>query len=81
MSNTQTNDKTKEENSEDRKVRLKAKLSEAMKRKKLGRMNKHQKKLEVDKYCDQLGITSEQIEQFKEMGKQLEKLKNSVPYR
>ena len=77
MSNTETKEETKEE----QKARLKAKLRNRMNQKKLGRMNKHQKNQEVNKYCDQLGITSEQLEQFQALGKQLEKLKNNVPYR
>ena len=73
MSNTETK--------EEQKARLKAKLRNRMNQKKLGRMNKHQKNQEVNKYCDQFGITSEQLEQFQALGKQLEKLKNNVPYR
>ena len=77
MSNTETKEETKAE----QKGLLKAKLRNRMNQKKLGRMNKHQKNQEVNKYCDQLGITSEQLEQFQALGKQLEKLKNNVPYR
>jgi len=52
------------ETKEERKARLKANLRNKMNQKKLGRMNKYQKKQEVNKYCNQLGITSEQLEQF-----------------
>ena len=77
MSDKETNQETKEE----RKARLKAKLHNKMNQKKIGRMDKYHKKQEVDKYCNQLGITPEQLEQFQSLGKQLEKLKNNVPYR
>jgi len=52
------------ETKEERKARLKANLRNKMNQKKLVRMNKYQKKQEVNKYCNQLGITSEQLEQF-----------------
>ena len=74
-------DTKKEETKEERKARLKAKLCNKMNQKKVGRMNKHQKKKEMNKYCDQLGISPDQLEQFKALGEQLEKLKNNVPYR
>ena len=66
------------ETKEERRARLKAKLRNKMNQKKLNRMSKSQKKQEVNKYCDQLGISSDQLEQ---VSKQLEKLKNNVPYK
>lgn len=81
MSDNETKEERKEETKEERKAHLKEKLRSKINQKKLGRMNKNQKKEEVNKYCNQLGITSEQLEQFQSLGKQLEKLKNNVPYR
>ena len=61
-------DTKKEETKEERKDLLKAKLRNKMNQKKVGRMNRHQKKKEMDKYCDQLGISPDQLEQFKALG-------------
>jgi len=57
---------------------LKAKLRQKMEQKRVGRLNKGQKKEQLDKYCGQLGITSNQLDKFKSMGEQLQKLKNNI---
>ena len=57
---------------------LKNKLRDKIKQKRVMRMNKAQKQNEINTYYDKLGVTPEQI---KAMEKQLQKLKNNVPYR
>ena len=60
-----------QESHEDRRKILKAKLQQKMERKKIGRLNKGQRQDQLNKYCGQIGITPEQLEQFKLMGEQL----------
>lgn len=63
------------------KEELKNKLKSKMEAKRAGRMNKQQKKNEMNKYFEELGIKPEEVDQLKAIGKQLEKLKNNVPYK
>lgn len=62
--NTSDNKETPEEK---RKI-LKEKLRQKMEQKRLGRLNNSQKKEQLNKYCNQLGITPEQLDKFKSMG-------------
>lgn len=70
----------KKETPEEKRKKLKEKLRQKMEQKRVGRLNKGQKNEQLNKYCNQLGITPEQLEQFKSMGEQLQKLKNNNPY-
>jgi len=70
----------KKESPEEKRKRLKEKLRQRMEQKRVGRFNKGRKKEQLNKYCNQLGITPEQMDQFKSMGEQLQKLKNNNPY-
>ena len=65
-------EKTKEETKEEKRKRLKIKLRNQMEKKRVGKMNKTQKKKEIDKYCEQTGLTQEQI---KDMEKAFRKTK------
>ena len=80
ISEAKLNTLDKKETPEEKRKRLKEKLRQKMEQKRVGRLNNGQKKEQLNKYCNQLGITPEQLEQFKSMGEQLQKLKNNNPY-
>lgn len=80
ISEAKLNTSDKKETPEEKRKRLKEKLRQKMEQKRVGRLNNGQKKEQLNKYCNQLGITPEQLEQFKSMGEQLQKLKNNNPY-
>ena len=80
ISEAKLNTLDKKETPEEKRKRLKEKLRQKMEQKRVGRLNNGQKKDQLNKYCNQLGITPEQLEQFKSMGEQLQKLKNNNPY-
>lgn len=80
ISEAKLNTSDEKETPEEKRKRLKEKLRQKMEQKRVGRLNNGQKKEQLNKYCNQLGITPEQLEQFKSMGEQLQKLKNNNPY-
>ena len=80
ISEDKINISDKKETPEEKRKRLKEKLRQRMDQKRVGRLNKGQKKEQLNKYCNQLGITAEQMDQFKSMGEKLQKLKNNNPY-
>lgn len=65
----------KKETPEEKRKRLKEKLRQKMEQKRVGRLNKGQKKEQLNKYCNQLGITPEQLDKFKSFSEQLQKTK------
>lgn len=77
ISDSKLNISDKQETPEEKRKILKEKLRQKMVQKRVGRLNNVQKKEQLDKYCNQIGITPEQLDQFKSMGKQLQKLKNN----
>jgi len=60
-------DDENKETKEERMERLKSSLRGKINGKKLGRMNKQVRK---NKYCEQMGIAPDQLEQFEELRKQ-----------
>jgi len=76
-SEVKINTSDKKESPEEKRKRLKQLLRQKMEQKRVGRLNKEQKKEQLNKYCNQLGITPEQLDQFKSMGEQLKNLKNN----
>lgn len=75
ISEAKLNTSDKKETPEEKRKRLKEKLRQKMEQKRVGRLNNGQKKEQLNKYCNQLGITPEQLEQFKSMGGAITKTK------
>ena len=75
ISEAKLNTSDKKETPEEKRKRLKEKLRQKMEQKRVGRLNKGQKKEQLNKYCNQIGITPEQLDQFKSMSEQITKTK------
>ena len=75
ISEAKLNTSDKKETPEEKRKRLKEKLRQKMEQKRVGRLNKGQKKEQLNKYCNQIGITPEQLAQVKSMSEQITKTK------